>query len=213
MRSAHCERVYLLANHGEMEKLRRHFRLSLLCLAAWSGELHAQRANSPDQRFAVTIATIGVGDQNGTGSQALVLLHRKSGRERRLLVSKWDEDYHRNLANLSNPLFSLNGNYIYFTSSDTSPNSPAVHQFDLKMNSVRFVRNGAALRVMRTGPYRGYLLVQVHRYYDLPSGGSYNPVLVVRPDGHDELVVPGSESEDGELAIDPWLARKGWRAW
>lgn len=81
------------------------------------------------------------------------------------------------------------------------------------MNTVRFVRNGTALRVMRTGPYRGYLLIQVHRYDNRPSAGSYNPVLLVRPDGHGEFIVPGSENDDGDLAIDRWLARKGWRAW
>ena len=197
-----------------MPQISHPLRLSaLFLLTAWAGGLDAQRANSPDQRYAVTIVRIGAGDENGSGSQALVLSDRKRGRERRLIVSKWNADYQRNLANLSNPLFSLDGNYIYFTSSDASPNSPAVHQFDLKMNTVRFVRNGSAVRVMRTGPYRGYLLVQAHRYYDRPSGGSYNPILVVRPDGHDEFVVPGSENDDGELAIDPWLARKGWRAW
>jgi hypothetical protein len=78
---------------------------------------------------------------------------------------------------------------------------------------VRSVTSGTALRVIRTGPYRGYLLVQAHRYYNRPTGGSYNPVIVVRPDGHDEFVVPGSEIEEGSSAIDPWLARKGWRAW
>jgi hypothetical protein len=186
---------------------------SVAVLASTPILIAADRANSPDQKFAATIVQIGAGDENGSGSQALVLSDRVSGRERRLIVSKWNEDYHQNTANLSGPLFSLDGNYIYFTSSDTSPNSPAVHQFDPKMNAVRFVRNGSALRVIRTGPYRGYLLVQVHRYYDRPSGGSYNPVIVVRPDGHDEFVIPGSENDDGELAIEPWLAQKGWRAW
>ena len=186
---------------------------SVAVLASSPALVAADRANSSDRRYAATIVQIGPGDENGSGSQALVLLDRVSGRKRRLVISRWNEDYHQNMANLSNPLFSLDGNYIYVTSSDASPNSPAIHQFDLKMNALRFVRNGSALRVMRTGPYRGYLLVQVHRYYDRPFGGSYNPVILVRPDGHDELVIPGSENDDGELAIEPWLAHNRWRAW
>ena len=71
----------------------------------------------------------------------------------------------------------------------------------------------AAMKVIRTGPYRGYLLVQQHRYYERPEGGSYNPVFVIRPDGHKEFMVPGSGNDDGELAVEPWLAKRNWRAW
>lgn len=173
----------------------------------------ADRVISPDRRYTASVVSIGPGDTNGSGSQALILSDSKTGRERRLLISRWDEDYSKNLANLSAPIFSLDGASIYITSSDASPNSPAVHQFDLRTNKVRFVHYGQVLRIMRTGPYCGYLLVQIHRYYDRPSGGSYNPVLLVKPDGHDVFVVRDSENEDGELAIDPWLARNGWRAW
>ncbi|EIZ77416.1 N-acetylmuramoyl-L-alanine amidase [Novosphingobium sp. Rr 2-17] len=187
-----------------------------VCLAILSGAQAlpaADFAKSPDHRHVAKIVEIGAGDENGSGSQALVLSDRKSGRERQLFVSKWSDDPHRNLTNLSNPVFSLNGDSLYFSSSDAAPTSGAVHRYDLKNNSVRFVHNGVALRVMRTGPYRGDLLVQVHRYYDRPTGGSYNPVLLVKPNGHDALIVPGSEKDDGEMAIDPWLAQKGWRAW
>lgn len=64
--------------------------LALFVLIAWAAGVGAQRANSPDQRYAVTIITLGAGDENGTGSQAIVLSDRKSGRERRLLVSRWN---------------------------------------------------------------------------------------------------------------------------
>lgn len=186
------------------------------CLAILAGAtaLHAADfAKSPDQKHVAKIVKIGAGDENGSGSQALVLSDRKSGRDRRLLVSKWSDDSHWNLTTLANPLFSPNGDSLYFSSSDAAPTSGAVHRYDLKNNAVRFVHNGVALRVMRTGPYRGDLLVQVHRYYDRPIGGSYNPVLLVKPDGQEALIVPGSEKDDGEMAIDPWLAQMGWRAW
>ncbi|WP_323156701.1 hypothetical protein, partial [Pseudomonas oryzihabitans] len=85
--------------------------------------------------------------------QKLVLYSAKGNIQRRLLVSKWNDDYARNLAGLSRPLFSLDGGFIYFNSTDASPNSGYVHQFDLKLNVIKAVCPGWALRVVRTGPY------------------------------------------------------------
>lgn len=180
----------------------------------WGPVAQAQEtAKSPDGLYTVSIVPNGKGDENGSGSQALVLYSTKSNIQRRLLVSKWDDDYARNLAGLSHPLFSLDGGYIYFNSTDASPNSGYVHQLDLKLNVIKAICSGWALRVMRTGPYRGYLLVQAHRYWDRPEGGSYNPVFLTHPSGKKILMVPGSDNDEGELAVDPWLAKMNWRAW
>jgi len=170
-------------------------------------------ARSPDGFYTVSVIPNGEGDENGSGAQALVLYISKGKVQRRLLVSKWNSDYSRNLAGLSGPLFSLDGGYVYFNSTDASPNSGYVHQIDLKLNVIKSVCPGWALRVVRTGPYRGYLLVQTHRYWDRPEGGSYNPVFLTHPSGKKIMMIPGSDNDDGELAIDPWLAKMNWRAW
>lgn len=178
------------------------------------GTAQAQDASkSPDGSYTVAVVPNGQGDENGSGAQALVLYGTKSKIQRRLLISKWNEDYARNLAGLSRPLFSIDGGYIYFNSTDASPNSGYVHQFDLKANVIKSVCPGWALRVMRTGPYRGYLLVQTHRYWDRPEGGSYNPVFLTHPSGKKIMMVSGSDNDDGELSVDPWLTRMNWRAW
>lgn len=170
-------------------------------------------AKSQDGRYSVSIVQIGRGDENGSGAQALILYSSNGNVERRLLTSTWNGEYSRNLAGLSNPMFSPDGGYLYFSTSDASPNSGYVHQFNLKMNVIKAVCAGSGLRVMRSGPYRGYLLVQTHRYYEPPRTGSYNPVYLVHPSGKRIMIVPGSDNDDGELAIDPWLARMNWRAW
>ena len=170
-------------------------------------------AKSPDGFYSVSIVPVGNGDENGSGAQALVLYRGNGDVLRRLVTSRWNDDYSRNLAGLSNPMFSLDGGYLYFNTTDASPNSGYVHQFDLKMNVIRAVCPGWGLRVMRTGPYRGYLIVQTHRYYDPPRLGSYNPVYLVHPSGKKVMMVPGSDNDGGELAIDPWLAKMNWRAW
>lgn len=169
-------------------------------------------ARSPDGRKSIAIVPAGKGDDNGSGAQALVLRSPGHG-ERRLLLSRWDADYGRNLTNLSHPMFSPDSRSIYFSSADASPSSAYVHRFDLNANGVRPVGPGSVLRVMRTGPYKGDLLVQTHRYRDRPEGGSYNPVFLVRPSGQRIMMVPGSARDDGETAVDPWLSRRKWRAW
>ncbi len=170
------------------------------------------RAVSPDGRRAAMIVDTGVDRDDGTGGQQLVIEDRRSGAKRRLLTSRHDEDPHRNLTNITGPLFSPDGGFLYFSTSDAAPTSGAVHRVDLKTGTIRFVVGGTALAVVRTGPYRGYLLVQQHRYYDRPEGGSYNPVALVRPDGRQVLMVPGSDADDGEAAVPPWLAKHGWLA-
>lgn len=188
------------------------FAASLVVCVSVSAQAQ-DTSKSPDGLYTASIVPNGEGDENGSGAQALVLYSTKSNIKRRLLVSKWDGDYARNLANLSKPLFSLDGGYVNFNSSDASPNSGYVHQFDLKLNAVRSICPGSALRVMRSGPYRGYLLVQTHRYWDRPEGGSYNPVFLTHPSGKKIMMVPGSDNDEGELAIDPWLTKMNWRAW
>lgn len=169
-------------------------------------------AVSPDGRYAAMVVATGLDRDDGTGSQRLVIEDRRSGGKRQLLTSRYDADPHRNLTNITAPLFSLDGDFLYFSTADAAPTSGAVHRADLKTGAIRFVVGGTALSVIRTGPYQGYLLVQQHRYYDRPEGGSYNPVAVVRPDGHEALIVPGSAIDDGETAVRPWLAKNGWRA-
>ena len=164
-------------------------------------------AKSPDGLYSVSVVPVGKGDENGSGAQALVLSRADGEVLRRLLTSRWNDDYSRNLASLSNPMFSLDGGYVYFNTTDASPNSGYVHQVDLKMNVIKAVCPGWGLRVMRTGPYRGYLLVQTHRYYEPPRAGSFNPVYLTHPSGKKIMLVPGSDNDDGELAIDPWLAK------
>lgn len=169
-------------------------------------------ASSPDRRYEAYVQQVGPGDETVLGDQALILVDKRTGAQRVLLRSRFDDDHTRNLSGLSTPIFSLNGGFLYISASDTSPFRASVHQIDIKTGQARFVTTGWGLSLLRTGPYRGYLLVQTHELRG-PRGGTYNPVYVVRPDGHREMVVPGSKNQDGQLAVGPWLQAKGWHAW
>ena len=54
--------------------------------------------------------------------------------------------------------------------------------------------------ILRTGPYRGHLLVGEQRYAN--AGG---PISVVSPAG--EVILT---TDDRELSISKWLEQKGW---
>ena len=178
------------------------------------GALAANRsAVSSDGKLQANLIILGRGNENGDGAEALVLIDKRKGTKKTLLVSRFDDDHTRNLTGLSDPIFSLDNGYLYINSSDASPYRSAVHQINLRTGRVRFVTGGWGLSLIRSGPYRGFVVVQKHMIRGQGRSGTYNPVFVIRPNGHQEFMVPGSDSDDGELAVAPWLAQKGWHAW
>lgn len=181
-------------------------------LLAAGADTSAWQVVSPDGRYTVSLVADGPGDADGLGAQDIVIVEKGSRTPRRLLTSRYHEDPHQNLTNIDRLLYSSDGASVYFSTSDAAPTSGAVHQIDLKSGRVRFVVSGQALSIVRTGPYRGNLMVQQHQYYDRPEGGSYNPVFVVHPDGQIALQIPGSDVDDGETAAQPWLTQHGWIA-
>jgi len=134
-----------------------------------------------------------------------------TGKMRRLLSSRADKNPERSLASFQHPRFSLGGGFVYID-AEAWATSNAVHQIRVATSAERFVIDGSTLGIIRTGPYRGYLLVGRHKYHPAPEGGSYDPVSVVRPDGTEVLMVPGSDEDDGAQSVPAWLERNGWTA-
>lgn len=97
-------------------------------------------------------------------------------------------------------VFSLDGGYVY-VNADAWTTSNAVHQIEVATGKRRFVIDGSVLALIRTGRYRGYLLVQRHMYYGPPNHGSYNPVYVIRPDAKEVFPVPGSDNDHGAKSV------------
>jgi hypothetical protein len=109
------------------------------------------------------------------------------------------------------PVFSLDGGFVYVTAQAWAT-SGAVHQVSLATGQERFVIDGGCSAVIRTGPWRGYLLVQRHMYYPAPKYGSYDPTYVVRPDAKQSFIVPGTDKDDNVDHVTPWLKKNGWQA-
>ncbi len=110
------------------------------------------------------------------------------------------------------PVFSLDGGFVYVT-AQAWVTSGAVHQVSLATGQEHFVVDGGVDKLIRTGPWRGYLLVQRHMYYPAPKLGSYDPTYVVRPDAKQMFIVPGTDKDDGVDHVTPWLKQNGWQAW
>jgi hypothetical protein len=168
---------------------------------------------SPDGRTVAFVHIEGKPSDDFDGPQtSLWIADGPSGKAHRLIGPHPADDMKAIFMSFSHPLFSLDGHFVYLT-VDAWATSPAVHQVSITTGQERFVIDGGAASVIRTGPYRGYLLVGRHMYYAPPKTGSYNPVYVVRPDGKAMFPVPGSVDDDENDHMGPWLKSHGWTAW
>ncbi|KUR74248.1 hypothetical protein AQZ50_18260 [Novosphingobium sp. Fuku2-ISO-50] len=105
---------------------------------------------------------------------------------------------------------SLDGGYVYQQVCHWATSSDII-QVRLLDGKRKEVTPGNSLAVIRNGPYRGYLLVQKHKYNPGPEMGSYDSTWIIKPDGTEILEVPGTR--DGEDApVQAWLQAKGWVA-
>ncbi len=80
--------------------------------------------------------------------------------------------------------FSPDSKTLYFETS-AWVTSGAVHAVDVDGNHLRFVTDGSDLRVVQSGPYKGDIIVNQHRYRfkgDTPLG-SYNWDWLYTPTG------------------------------
>jgi hypothetical protein len=135
-----------------------------------------------------------------------------TGKARKLIGHHDSRDMKQVFVSYGGPVFSLDGGFIYVTAQAWAT-SGAVHQVSLATGQGRFIIDGGCSAVIRTGPWRGYLLVTRHMYHPAPQYGSYDPTYVVRPDAKQTFVVPGTDKDDGVDHLTPWLKKNGWQAW
>ena len=110
----------------------------------------------------------------------------------RLLSGATHPKTERLLAGMSSPQWSPDGRRIFFLSAAWAT-SGAVHVLDVATRRERFVCAGNSLQMLRTGEYRGHMIVSQHRYF--LGGGSYDWHWLLRPDGSEV----GPIGEDTEM--------------
>jgi dipeptidyl aminopeptidase/acylaminoacyl peptidase len=176
--------------------------LSLFLLAFMAHSPGDPGTVSPDGRWRATVREERIASPDRPGSTSLWLTDLRSRASRLLLSGRTAEDPRRDTARLARPRFSPDGRAVYVEAA-TWATSAAIHRVEVASGAERYVTDGSLLGVVTSGPHRGALVTQPHRYRR--GGGSYDPFLLVRPDGRPILRVPGGEADP-----ERWLARRGW---
>jgi hypothetical protein len=170
-------------------------------------------ALSPDGHTVAFIHVDGPPQSAGEdASTSLWVADGLKGGARQLIGHHDATDVKQVFVSYGGPVFSLDGGFVYVTAQAWAT-SGAVHQVSLATGQEHFVIDGGCNAVIRTGPWRGYLLVQRHMYYPAPKYGSYDPTYVVRPDAKQSFIVPGTDKDDNIEHVTPWLKKNGWVAW
>ena len=168
---------------------------------------------SPDGR---TIAWIHIDkvavEPEEAGVTSLWIADGVTGAARKLAGENRDGDAHTFIINPEQAVFSLDGGFLY-VNSQMGAVTEGVHQINVTTGQHRFVIDGSVGGVIRTGPYRGYLIVGRHGYRSNPEFGAFNAAYVVRPDAKEVSMIPGSDGYGDSRFVEGWLASKGWKAW
>ena len=169
--------LYLATAAGEAKVLDRAYD---------GGERLARTQLSVDRKLVAFVRRV-------SGSE-LWVASTDDGAERRLLTERASAQPERNLASLSTPQFSRDGNTIFFL-SDGWATSWGLHAIDVRTSSERFVVDALTSLVIPSGPYAGKLFVERHRYKTFPLEGvrAYEWCGVV--DRHGATIKTVSEDE------------------
>jgi dipeptidyl aminopeptidase/acylaminoacyl peptidase len=110
-----------------------------------------------------------------------------------LISGRQDDDPQKTLAGLSSPQFSPTGKKVYFL-SEAWVTSLAVHVVDIQSKVESFISPGNTLAVIQHGKYRGYLIVQKHKYFSGVRGGSYDYYWLLTPNGKEVRGIGGENN-------------------
>lgn len=156
-----------------------------------------QPSLSPDRkRIAFIRRTPGKTVQTPLGeTEATELwLADSEGEHHELLVSGKEGDNPKTvMADFSSPQFSPDGRKIYFMSAGWVT-SGAVHVVEIQSKRESFVSPGNTLEVIQKGKYRGYLIVQQHKYFVGAKVGSYDDYWLLTPTGTEIRHIGGERS-------------------
>jgi dipeptidyl aminopeptidase/acylaminoacyl peptidase len=120
---------------------------------------------SPDGRTVAWIHIDKTAEVDQRGETSLWVADGLTGAIRKLSRGTQRDDFRSNIVNPYNAAFSLDGGFLYVTSELGSVTN-GIHQIRLATSQHRFVIEGTLESLIRTGPYRGYLIVWQHRYFE-----------------------------------------------
>ncbi|EAW2933977.1 DUF4156 domain-containing protein [Salmonella enterica] len=114
-----------------------------------------------------------------------------------LVKPKYFKDPTKNFTEFSNLKLSYDNKYLYFHEGGPAT-SYRIYKLDLKNNNYKLVTNGYLHCLVKTGKYKGDLIVSQHKYY--VQGGSYNPISLFTPLGKKLGIVGGDDTTNEGIA-------------
>ncbi len=167
---------------------------------------------SPDGRSIVWIHIDSAADGEAKSATSLWIGDGFTGASRKLAGEQGADDLHAAIVDPEGAAFSLDGGYIYVTSA-LAPTGPGVHQISIATGQQKFVINGTLRSVLRTGPYRGDLIVDRRVPKAGGEEGSDEAAFIVGTDGKKVIMIPGSDDPRNRDVVARYLNEKGWKAW
>jgi Tol biopolymer transport system component len=139
---------------------------------------------SPDEKSIVYIRTVPKNSYEYKGEDSIpteiVLMDLESKQEKIILKEKPSTDPYKTLRDFSEPIFSSDGQIVYFL-SNAWVTSSAVYALDLKTLKTQFIIDGNDLAIIKSGDYKNYIIIDRHQYF--VDGGSYDSSWLVSPNG------------------------------
>jgi hypothetical protein len=163
-----------------------------------SGGKDSDPLMAPDGRTGYFVRTIPDPEASkqwdGEATQILSI-KIPDGQTRVLLNSAGAIKPEENLRGFANLLLSPNGRTLLFISAAWAT-SGAVHALDLTTGAVSYICPGNEILLVPNGEYRGYLVVEKHKY--MVGGGSHDYYWLVTPEGK-ELGMFGETRQQVEM--------------
>jgi Tol biopolymer transport system component len=123
----------------------------------------------------------------------IVLYETQTQKSRVVLKEKPSKEVTEVLQGFSHLIILPDNQTVYF-SSWAWATSDAIHSLNLQSLETKFITDGNAYGVIRSGKYKGYLLVNKHRYRK--GGGSYDVDWLVSTEGKTLRMVEKGETFD-----------------
>lgn len=151
---------------------------------------------SPDGKLVAFVhLASGAPISTGSGASApteLWVVTVSTKKAEKIVSPRNAKDMRNVIAGISALQFSTDSKTLFFL-SDAWTVSGAVHKVNLATKKESFLTAGKSLKVIRSGKYKGDLMVDQHRYHR--QGGAYDCDYVIGPDGKEVSVEKSSCDE------------------
>lgn len=158
-------------------------------------------AFSPDKKTIVFAREYQAGDKTQLSARAIYLMSSNGTNQRQLAfvpASDAQQQMSTDTTDCTSPNFSPNGTFIFFQCRAGAV-TDSLHSFDASTGVERTINMVRSYEVVNDGIYAGYLLAEMHKYWD--QGGSYNWYWLLDPATGREVDLAGKTVEEAHAYL------------